>query len=375
MKENRKIFNRFEWNKIIVKSPEELKEKFPVKKLIGKKIKALNAIGLFHDFCMECILLKDIDEKFIQENEKGHSIIQNEPFVFVFEDDSTFELQLMWEKEYYFSQNQISPDITDGMNHCEIDTNIFFEKIIGSKITDIKLDKNITFFTDSEFSLKIEFYDTNQSMISLMKNNQYTEIDSKLYFSAKKNVNQIPIEEGHNTSSFFWIMPVNELDSKEKGYFGVEEETNAEFSIEEDYIINYLKEFLLKHFDSSLYKVCRNPEDGIPEFEWNLEWNFYEYKTVKKIIEEIKELCHLLKTDYKNEKTLWFRTRNCKFFLPSNQEKLRNYKGTDSSVILEDKMTDEEINTAIDFYNRFIFQMEQMMKYYPNHQFINFMGP
>ena len=61
MKENRKIFNRFEWNKIIVKSPEELKEKFPVKKLIGKKIKALNAIGLFQDFCMECILLKDID--------------------------------------------------------------------------------------------------------------------------------------------------------------------------------------------------------------------------------------------------------------------------------------------------------------------------
>ena len=375
MKENRKIFNRFEWNKIIVKSPEELKEKFPIKNLIGKKIKALNAIGLFHDFCMECILLKDIDEKFIQENEKRHSIIQNEPFVFVFEDNSTFELQLMWEKEYYFSENQISKDITDGINHCEIDANIFFEKIIGSKITDIQLDKNITFFTDSEFSLKIEFYDTNHSMISLIKNNHYSIIDSDVYFSAKKNVNQIPIEEGHNTSSFFWIMPVNELDSKEKGWFGVEEETNAEFSIEEDYIINYLKEFLLKHFDSSLYKVCRNPEDRIPEFEWNLEWNFYEYKTVKKIIEEIKELCHLLKTDYKNEKTLWFRTRNCKFYLPSNQEKLRNYKGTDSSVILEDKMTDEEINTAIDFYNRFIFQMEQMMKYYPNHQFINFMGP
>ena len=375
MKENRKIFNRFEWNKIITKSPEELKEKFPVKNLIGKKIKALNAIGLFHDFGMECILLEDIDEKFIQEKKKKHSIIQNEPFVFVFEDDSTFELQLMWEKEYYFSQNQISPDITDGMNHCEIDTNIFFAKLIGSKITDIQLDKNITFFTDSEFSLKIEFYDTNHSIISLMKNNQYTIIDSDVYFSAKKNVNQIPIEEGHNTSSFFWIMPVNELDSKEKGWFGVEEETNAEFSIEEDYIISYLKEFLLKHFDSSLYKVCRNPDDGTPEFEWNLEWNFYEYKTIKKIIEEIKEFCHLLKTDYKNEKTLWFRTRNCKFYLPSNQEKLRNYKDTDSSVILEDKMTDEEINTAIDFYNRFIFQMEQMMKYYPNHQFINFMGP
>ena len=365
MKENRKIFNRFEWNKIIAKSPEELKEKFPVKNLIGKKIKALNAIGLLHDCCMESNIIR----------ENTHSIIHNEPFVFVFEDDSTFELQPMWAKEYYFSQNQISKDITDGINHCEIDTNIFFEKIIGRKITDIQLDKNITFFTDSEFSLKIEFYDTNHSMISLMKNNQYTEIDSKLYFSAKKNVKQIPSEEGHNKSSFFWIMPLNELDSKEKGFYGVEEETNAEFSIEEDYIINYLKEFLLKHFDSSLYKICRNPEDGILEFEWNLEWNFYEHKTVKKIIEEIKEFCHLLKSDYKNEKTLWFRTRNCKFYRQSNQEKLRNYKGTDSSVILEDKMTDEEINTAIDFYNRFIFQMEQMMKYYPNHQFINFMGP
>ena len=136
MKENRKIFNRFEWNKIIAKSLEELKEKFPVKNLIGKKIKALNAIGLFHDFGMESNIIR----------ENTHSIIHNEPFVFVFEDDSTFELQLMWEKEYYFSQNQISKDITDGINHCEIDTNIFFEKIIGSKIIDIQLDKNITFF-------------------------------------------------------------------------------------------------------------------------------------------------------------------------------------------------------------------------------------
>ena len=39
MKENRKIFNRFEWNKIIAKSPEELKEKFPVQNLIEKKSK------------------------------------------------------------------------------------------------------------------------------------------------------------------------------------------------------------------------------------------------------------------------------------------------------------------------------------------------
>ena len=170
----------------------------------------------------------------------------------------------------------------------------------------------------------------------------------------------------------------NVILAKTLGYDFIELNLNFDYcrgELENNQIINYLKEFLLKHFDSSLYKVCRNPEDGIPEFEWNLEWNFYEYKTVKKIIEEIKELCHLLKTDYKNEKTLWFRTRNCKFYLPSNQEKLRNYTGTDSSVILEDKMTEKEINTAIDFYNRFIFQMEQMMKYYPKHQFINFMGP
>ena len=34
--------------------------------------------------------------------------------------------------------------------------------------------------------------------------------------------------------------------SKEKGYFGVEEETNAEFSIEEDYII---EKQTYRHFD------------------------------------------------------------------------------------------------------------------------------
>ena len=375
MNKNTELFNRFEWNKTVAKNPEELKEKFPIKNLIGKKIKKMNAIGFVHHPYTEYIPSGDVNKKFFQEKETYHAIVQNEPFVFVFEDNSTFELQLMWENKYFFSENQISSDITEGMNHCEIDANIFFEKIIDCKITDIQLDKSITIFTDSEYSIKIEFDDSNSSLISLMQNDQYSKIDSEVYFSSKKNIKQISIEEGHNTSSFFWIMPVNELDSIEKGWFGVEEATAAELSIEEDVIFNYLGEFLLKHFDSSLYKVCKNPEYGTPKFEWNLEWNFYEYKTIKKIIEEIKELCHLLKTDYKNEKTMWFRTKNCKFYLRSNQEKLRNYDGTDTSVILEDKMTNEEINTAIDFYNRFIFQMEQMMKYYPNYQFIDFMGP
>ena len=114
MNQQAELFNRFEWNKTVAKNPEELKEKFPIKNLIGKKIKKMNAIGCVQHHCKETY----------------HGIVQNEPFVFVFEDNSTFELQLMWENKYFFSENQISPDITEGINHCEIDANIFFEKTL-----------------------------------------------------------------------------------------------------------------------------------------------------------------------------------------------------------------------------------------------------
>ena len=107
MNKNTELFNRFEWNKTVAKNPEELKEKFPIKNLIGKKIKKMNAIGFVHHPYTEYIPSGDVNKKFFQEKETYHAIVQNEPFVFVFEDNSTFELQLMWENKYFFTLTAI----------------------------------------------------------------------------------------------------------------------------------------------------------------------------------------------------------------------------------------------------------------------------
>ncbi len=48
----------------------------------------------------------------------------------------------------------------------------------------------------------------------------------------------------------------------EKGEYGVDYAYEAKISIEEDYIADFMRYYLLKYFDSSLYHVCRNPDYG-----------------------------------------------------------------------------------------------------------------
>lgn len=79
------MFNRFEWKKTVTRTMEELLEKFPVQNLIGKKITQLNAIGY------RCITPWNVKQP---ESPRLYCQIEvNEPFVFGFEDGSTFEIQ------------------------------------------------------------------------------------------------------------------------------------------------------------------------------------------------------------------------------------------------------------------------------------------
>ncbi len=64
---------------------------------------------------------------------------------------------------------------------------------------------------------------------------------------------EIRIIDGHDSSSYFWIMPVRVVDySDTDSMDSIAEMKSVEISIEEDDVAQYLTPFLYKHFDGEL---------------------------------------------------------------------------------------------------------------------------
>lgn len=368
----KEVFNRFEWNKTECKGIEKLREQFPSQNLIGKRIKSINLIGqeqskynLMDNFWRR-------KEEHVQTcyGEPISFFIANEPIVFVFDDNATFEFQWKWEKLISFSENQIDSNVRDGINYCDYEPNTEFQDILLSTVIDVIIDNKITIKMNNGFEIIICYDYDSCFKIGLFGNKSYSlkERNCQKEF-LEIAYQQIPIIEGHNSSSYFWIEAGNELDSIEQGYYGIDYARDTEISIEEDYIIDYLSYFLLKYFDPTIYKSSRNLEDGTPEFEWNLEPNLYKYETINKMIIEIKESCKLLKSDYDNPKIIELKKKLYNAVCGYNRYVVKQ-TGKDEDILLKEKL-----DSIIDFYNRFCFQLEQIMKYYPDYECIDFMGP
>lgn len=166
---------------------------------------------------------------------------------------------------------------------------------------------------------------------------------------AAQPVWQIPIVEGHDCSSYFWIMPVKRMEKTAEDDDPVEEYLEEKTSIEEDNVSQFLYFFLEKYFDSDY------PYDGIrdeyweKEFEWHLEYNIYTYDTMRLMLAEIESCANLLEQDYDAEELAKVKER-----------------------FWQDVHTAEEI---VDFYRRFVRRMRAMMEYAPEYELISFMGP
>ena len=94
-------------------------------------------------------------------------------------------------------------------------------------------------------------------------------------------------EEGHNTGSCFWVMPVKQGKDSSEGSWGCFCCYEEEISIEEDVVMFYLYlQFLKPLYDTSIKYTCKSyPE---PEFDW-WGYNLYTYESVRKMAAEMKE--------------------------------------------------------------------------------------
>lgn len=194
---------------------------------------------------------------------------------------------------------------------------------------------------------------------------------------------EIEIVDGHDCSSYFWIMPVRIVDYRDtaKGDCVAEMRSN-EISIEEMDIYCYLTPFLYKYFDKSL-KANQNRVDiqwkndngsitttYYEGFEWYLTYNFYTFKSVNNILNDIRDTIDALESERETEYT---KKLSIKEGVGVHDHHLNGecfYKDPDVEH-------DFSVKLVIDFYKRFIYRMEYMIKVGAEKGFdlISFMGP
>ncbi len=169
---------------------------------------------------------------------------------------------------------------------------------------------------------------------------------------------EIGIVDGHDGSSYFWIMPVRVIDYSDTNRLdNVAKMRSAEISIEEYDVGQYLAPFLYKHYDDELEVNKKRIDEYwiddkgneqksfVSGFNWNLTHNFYKFDTVLDIMEDIRDTIDALSSGRENEFTV--------------------------------ELKDSEAELIVDFYCRFIYRMEYMMKVgkEKGYDLISFMGP
>ena len=186
---------------------------------------------------------------------------------------------------------------------------------------------------------------------------------------------EIPIIEGHNPKSYFWIMPVIAQNGEQIWNDRAEFCLDSEISIEEGYVDCFLAYFFLKHFDIDYW--CnrsrfftwhvQGEEPDRHGFEWNLEDNFYSYESIEKMIFEMELVARLLEIDYDNPLLDAVKSRFSIYYLGDYEDSMR------------DRSDDAEIKkrkaVIIDFYRRFASRMRKMMTDNPQTDKISICGP
>jgi len=201
---------------------------------------------------------------------------------------------------------------------------------------------------------------------------------------------EIGIVDGHDCSSYFWIMPVRVIDYSDTNETdNVAEMRSVEISIEEDDVAQYLTPFLYKYFDDELDANKQRIDDrwidddgneqikGVRGFEWYLTHNFYTFASMTALLNDIRDTVDALSSKRENEFTAKLKekrgsaTYTLLYSKNMTDEQIKEYNAN------RPKEDDTEIELIIDFYRRFIYRMEYMMKVgnEKGYDLISVMGP
>lgn len=194
----------------------------------------------------------------------------------------------------------------------------------------------------------------------------------------------IEIKEGHDPSSYFWIMPVKVKDMTQNtdDIENVDEYRSLEISIEEENVRAFLFPLLLKYFDDNLPENLQRFDNGVVSysngvqstFEWYLTYNYYTMKSIQDMINEIREIIELLRNDFSNPKLDYIKEDYDWILFLDHRVNSKNLPNDKNERV---KLTENYKDVIINFYIRFIKCMENMIEEGTNkgYKLISFMGP
>ena len=201
---------------------------------------------------------------------------------------------------------------------------------------------------------------------------------------------EIGIVDGHDSSSYFWIMPVRVIDySDTNNSDNVAEMRSIEISIEEDDVSQYLTPFLYKHYDDKLEANTKRVDNrwtddegnelisSVEGFEWYLTHNFFTFASMMDILKDIRDTVDALSSGKENEFTTKLKikrgtaTYELLYAKELSEDQIKEYNSN------RPKEDDTDAELVIDFYRRFIYRMEYMIKVgeEKGYDLISFMGP
>lgn len=212
-------------------------------------------------------------------------------------------------------------------------------------------------------------HDSNQ-VLTQIKNLSFAIIGRDIF------KREIGIVDGHNSSSYFWIMPVRVIDFENTADLdSVAEMRSAEISIEENDVAQYLTPFLYKYFDEELTENKKRKD--VSGFEWYLEHNFFTFDSMELILKDIEDTVDALisgrETEYTKKLKIKRGTATYQLVYAKNlsEEEVAAYNAN------RPREDDTAVALVVDFYQRFLYRMEYMMKVgkEKGYNLISFMGP
>ena len=310
-----------------------------------------------------------------------------EPIQFVFDDDTTLEILPIEDGGARIGVNTIPVGLVNGLNPSEVNATALFKEFIGRKLSDIELKINYNetkrinkFSIESnkeckefrtnyiieltfEYPYRLELTQGWESWYQVSAKGE--DWRGKIPYKRLKDVTQsqegVEIVNGRDGGGTFWIIGI----SREERISDIPNLDCFGISIEDYHVSEFLSAFLYKYFDPSIQERYEY-EDA--DFDW-YGGNLYTFENMKLMVSDIRRTIHLILEDYDNPeleeiKSYW------SYYQYSNGNKAKS------------ELSPEEINelrrnivpNAVDFYERFCSQMDNMLKI-PGNNIMSFAGP
>ena len=402
MTDQKKRFHRHKWEAKTFAAPEDIRKTFFGFNLHEKKIKAVHVLGYAENFSLESVyarctgalcpgeaieenILSSSDPRFDTVTFPRAAVLCN-PVVFIFEDDTTFELLPYGKDGLKMAVNAIDPEIIDDINDTNIDSEKLFAGLKGCSFINmsvrIKADSEDPFFSLFQTERSYRFYLSNEKTIQLRQKSSVPaeyiinvlrdperKKSEKLSFKEMQDIvkdnHQIVIYEGFSRD--FKICPAK---------LNPEYNENADPRFCQQYIKKYEEMICLDEddFDGFLYyfmeKYYDNTLPGNHEsFEWNRN-NIYTRGIVIKMLYDIDYYASHLRDDPDDPEVKAVRDRFWSaLFLPYSKRFI------DRSEEEKQHIISENIDVAVDFYERFTERMRVMLEQALDCMYISFEGP